>query len=638
MTAPGPSRLQEILLSLQKRLPAGADEQLRSLLQAAVDEAAELARQRSQAEEKLAQAGRLAEFGLMAAAILHEMNQPLLGLKGFFDLLSEAFARQQLENIPGWLDEIRKQIERMHELQRQAAGFLQGDDQQRGCRLDNCLQRALQLFAKRMRHRQVTPQAILPEDLPEIDVSSLHLTSMLVNLVGNAVDAMPRGGQLYIAANPAPAGDAIDIWVGDNGDEIPPEQRGRIFEPFFTTKGEQGTGLGLYLSRRLAEWHGGTLELVDPGRFPGHVDVSTVFLLHLPRLAPAPAAPTREAELATAAQSAPATGSINRRLQEYIHGLQVSRRVLVVDDEPVVQRVLAEYLATHNILCDVCNLAEEALERLAEQDYAVLLADKNLPGMSGLELLQQVKRTHPVIEVIIITGYASTESALQSLDAGAFDYVPKPFPNLDHVGTKIKGALARHDFEVRIGSVITFLSRTCQKMLVELDPGAQRDTVLALEQALQEQGEFPGAEILVCGPQPMANSVQQLGYQVSQIASLEQLRDKLVAGRAQIVVFVETEAGPLGGEAVRTAQAANPDAAVLVVAREASLRTVVDAMGVGVGDYLVRPLEGRDFLAPRLERLVERQRRLGRYRRVIESLKRLNIDLKDLVDAASARR
>ncbi|RLB58145.1 MAG: hypothetical protein DRI34_05790 [Deltaproteobacteria bacterium] len=635
MTPQAASRLKELLQSLQEHLPAGTDRQLQALLQAAVEEGERLELQRSQAEEKLAQAGRLAEFGLMAAAILHEMNQPLLGLKGFSALIGEALAKQQQEKITEWLDEIRNQVDRMHELQRQATSFLRGDGQQHSCQLTECLQRALRLFAQRMRRRQIATQVTLPDDLPELKISALHLTSLLVNLIGNAVDAMPQGGQLLVTAAASPTGDTVDIWVGDSGSGIPPGQRERIFEPFFTSKGDQGTGLGLYLSRRLAELHGGSLELADPGQLPGRFAASTVFLVRLPVVAPAPEQQARTAVSADDASAVPAATAINQRLLEHIRTLQVSQRVLVVDDEPVVQKVLSEYLASHNILCDVCNLAEEASERLADQNYAVLLVDKNLPGMSGLELLQRVKDTHPATEVIIITGYASTESALQSLAAGAYDYVPKPFPSLDHVGTKIKGALARHDFEVRIGSVIGFLSRTCQQMLSELDAGAQRDSLLALERALQEQDDCPGSALLVCGPNSMVNSVRQLGYQTSQVNDLEQLHDKLQRGEAQVVVFVEEETGPRGAEAVRTIHGANPDAAVLVVAREASLQSVVEAIGVGVGDYLVRPLEGRDFLAPRLERLIERQRRLNRYRRVIESLKRLNIDLQGIAGIKS---
>ena len=82
---------------------------------------------------------------------------------------------------------------------------------------------------------------------------------------------------------------------------------------------------------------------------------------------------------------------LNQKLDLFARQLQVSRRVLVVDDEPVILRVITEYLAQNSILADVVTTAEEGLERMSERDYAVVETDKNLPGMDGIELLKEIK-------------------------------------------------------------------------------------------------------------------------------------------------------------------------------------------------------------------------------------------------------
>jgi DNA-binding response OmpR family regulator len=94
-----------------------------------------------------------------------------------------------------------------------------------------------------------------------------------------------------------------------------------------------------------------------------------------------------------------------------------------------------------------------------------------------------------------------------------------------------------------------------------------------------------------------------------------------------VVVFAEGEGGIEGSEAVRRIHRMNPDLGVLVIAQRASLKHIVSAIGIGVGDYIVRPLESRELFAPRLARLVARQQHITRYRRLLESLKKMNIDL-----------
>jgi PAS domain S-box-containing protein len=123
-------------------------------------------------------------------------------------------------------------------------------------------------------------------------------------------------------------------------------------------------------------------------------------------------------------------------------GLLDASRVLVVDDEDVIGMVLTNALAEEFSVA-VAISAEEALDVIAAHPPDVVLLDKNLPGMSGLELLKTIKRDLPQAEVILITAYASIESVVEALRLGACDYLIKPFPHLRVVVEKVRWARNR---------------------------------------------------------------------------------------------------------------------------------------------------------------------------------------------------
>jgi DNA-binding NtrC family response regulator len=101
-------------------------------------------------------------------------------------------------------------------------------------------------------------------------------------------------------------------------------------------------------------------------------------------------------------------------------------RILVVDDEPVVRESLQGWFAEDGYPVEIAENAREALEKLQESSWDILLTDVKMPGMDGLELQQQVKKLAPEVTVIIMTAYASVDSAMQAIKEGAYDYVTKP--------------------------------------------------------------------------------------------------------------------------------------------------------------------------------------------------------------------
>ncbi|HUU00252.1 MAG TPA: HD domain-containing phosphohydrolase [Myxococcota bacterium] len=129
------------------------------------------------------------------------------------------------------------------------------------------------------------------------------------------------------------------------------------------------------------------------------------------------------------------------------HGPAGTSRVLIVDDEDVVRLVLEEALGNSFALA-LTKTAEEAVPFLTRQPPNIMLVDKNLPGMSGVDLLKQVKALDPEIEVIIITGYASLESAIEAMRLGAYDYLLKPFEDLAIVEEKVRLAGEKNELSV----------------------------------------------------------------------------------------------------------------------------------------------------------------------------------------------
>src|SRR6266436_5569874 len=123
--------------------------------------------------------------------------------------------------------------------------------------------------------------------------------------------------------------------------------------------------------------------------------------------------------------------------------------VLVVDDEPIVLQIFSRVLSEKGLRTRTASSAEEALELLRQGGIACVLADKNMPGMDGIEMLRRVREAQPHCAFIVMTGYASTESAIEALRLGAVDYLQKPFEDLDLVAQRIEDAIqqVRNDLD-----------------------------------------------------------------------------------------------------------------------------------------------------------------------------------------------
>ncbi|SDU83628.1 two-component sensor histidine kinase AauS [Pseudomonas mucidolens] len=245
-------------------------------------------RERRQAEEtlrraqdELVQAGKLAAIGQMSTSIAHELNQPLAALRTLSGNTVRFLERGALDTASANLKTINELIDRMGRITASLRSFARRGDDQGQASLDKAVDAAFQILAGGLDSLPLTLHRSFPPAHLQIDQTRLE--QILVNLIGNALDAMQ--------AQPAPElwleGDSIDgkyrLRVRDNGHGIDPEARKHLFEPFFTTKpGEQGLGLGLTLSASLAAATGGNLAVEHPA------DGGTAFVLSLPLTGPLP--------------------------------------------------------------------------------------------------------------------------------------------------------------------------------------------------------------------------------------------------------------------------------------------------------------------------------------------------------------
>jgi PAS domain S-box-containing protein len=237
--------------------------------------------ERRRLEQVLFDSEKLAATGRLAASIAHEINNPLEAVQNALYLLQKELGADA--NNRQYLDIATRETQRMSRILRQMLGFYRQQESMGETDLNALVEEASGLVVKRLRERGVQIASQLDPGLPRIRASADQLKQVLLNLLLNAADSMPKGGTITVATQ-AGAGaetelfgrDAVQIQVRDTGEGIPDEFIAQIFEPFFSTKPGKGTGLGLWVSQGIVQSHGGTM------RVRSRVGRGTTFMITLP--------------------------------------------------------------------------------------------------------------------------------------------------------------------------------------------------------------------------------------------------------------------------------------------------------------------------------------------------------------------
>lgn len=144
--------------------------------------------------------------------------------------------------------------------------------------------------------------------------------------------------------------------------------------------------------------------------------------------------------------------------------LQLNRNILVVEDDPAVADLFQQFLPRHGYVPHLVSTAEDALSALESREYGLVLADKNLPGMDGIELVQRIKARDPALDVIVMTAYADMESMLAAVRVGVYDYLIKPFDSLDEVAQKISRAIEKRHVVLENKQLVEYLQQANEQI------------------------------------------------------------------------------------------------------------------------------------------------------------------------------
>ncbi|HEV8324678.1 MAG TPA: HAMP domain-containing sensor histidine kinase [Myxococcota bacterium] len=213
---------------------------------------------------QLVQAGKLAAVGTLVAGLSHELNNPIAVIVGYVQGLLRTTPAGSPAHVG--LSAIERQAQRCAALVKSLLDFSrQRPPEREEVEVGRLVDRVVELAAAQAKHRGVALQrSAQPADLPRLNVAAEDVSSALLNLVSNALDATPAGGRVVLAVLEAAHDErpGLALTVQDNGTGIPPDVLPHVFDPFFTTKPPgRGTGLGLPLSRQIVEWHGGSLQV-----------------------------------------------------------------------------------------------------------------------------------------------------------------------------------------------------------------------------------------------------------------------------------------------------------------------------------------------------------------------------------------
>ncbi len=338
-------------------------------------------------QTQMVQVEKLRAIGELASGIAHDFNNALQAILGYAELAQDNMddptaVEQHLRIIVKAAEDATSTVRRLQRFARQKA-VTEGEPTDINRLVEDVVELTRPKWRDAAQREGCTYEVKTDlQPLPTLFAEPSSLREVLINLTYNALKAMRAGGKLEFKTR-TDGPDWVELLVSDTGVGMTPEVQMRIFDPFFTTKGVEGTGLGLAVSWTIVQRHGGNITVDST---PGE---GTCFCIRLP-----------VQDLSTFQAAAPV-----------ILPLPVApgAPLLVVDDEPFISSLIASLLLREGYQVTVVNSAAEALERLAgPEPCRLLLTDHGMPGMNGLQLLEEVRERHPNLPVLLLTGWGDT--------------------------------------------------------------------------------------------------------------------------------------------------------------------------------------------------------------------------------------
>ncbi|MBI4632593.1 MAG: PAS domain S-box protein [Deltaproteobacteria bacterium] len=381
--------------------------------------------ERKRLESQLIQSQKMEAIGNLASGIAHDFNNLLMGIQGRSSLL----LLDMEDTHPHYrkLKSIEEYVQSGKELTRHLLAFVTGGKPEvKTTNMNELVEKVSLMFGQT--RKEITVHRKYTADLFMVKVDRGQMEQVLLNLFVNAWQAMPGGGELYLATENVildhvyvkpfsiEPGNFVKISVTDTGIGMDGKTKERIFEPFFTTKETgMGTGLGLTTVYGIVKGHGGIVNVYS------EKDVGTVFNVYLPI--------SGEKQLVE-----------EKNMKDKI--LKGKEVILLVDDEEMIIEVTKEILEVLGYRVLVASGGEEAVniyrERNGEIDLVIL--DMMMPAMGGKEAFEILKEIRPDIKVILASGYNIDGRPAKMLAQGCSAFIQKPF-SIEGLSQKIRDVL-----------------------------------------------------------------------------------------------------------------------------------------------------------------------------------------------------
>jgi PAS domain S-box-containing protein len=371
---------------------------------------------RQELEDQLRQSQKIEAVGVLAGGIAHDFNNLLTAILGYCELLRPRLPLSDPGR--GYLEEIRKAGDRAAVLTRQLLAFSRKQVLDPKVLDLNSVVAGMEGMLRRLISEEVDLKSVQSETLWHVRADPGQMEMVLMNLVANARDAMPGGGQLtietmnlelddsYTRRRPyAPAGRYVLLAVSDSGAGMDPETVSRVFEPFFTTKEKgRGTGLGLSTVYGVVKQSNGHIQIYSER------GIGTTIKVYLPAAeGPVDALPRGPAE---------STDRIAR-----------GETLLLIEDEPLVRELAYEILIGQGYQVLGAGSGAEAL-RICEshpESIQLVVTDVIMPGMNGREVYERMSQLRPGLKVLYMSGYTQSAIVHRGVLEPGTAFVQKPF-------------------------------------------------------------------------------------------------------------------------------------------------------------------------------------------------------------------
>ncbi len=389
--------------------------------------------EQKRAEEREQRQDRLAALGTVVSGVAHDFNNLLAGMQGHSDLLRRK-ANQDNE-VLRHLDGINQLIQRAQSTTRTLLDFSSDKSFRPGTATVKRVFDEVASLTSPSFPSNIRINLQCPTQLPQLKMEEGHFHQVLLNLVLNARDALPEGGDITLVAlspnDPAlrayagmDAPNRVAIQVRDNGTGIDSAIRNQIFDPFFSTKDrDKGTGLGLTGVHHFVTTYGGTIFL------DSELNKGTQFTIVLP----CTDAPPESTPMTSEQRPISAAGS----------------RILLAEDEEAIAELTEELLSSEGYDVTVTANGDAAFEAFQQAEatqtpYDLVITDVNMPGRNGFQLLSDIRAQRPDLKAIICTGDILSEESQQLSDSEDCLLLEKPY-TIDSLLSAIASHLSDRD-------------------------------------------------------------------------------------------------------------------------------------------------------------------------------------------------